>query len=57
MEELKNWLIYQINEPTELHNESTLLWSKGFRKACIIVLEIIERIENQNEGNKWKINY
>jgi len=50
LEELKNWLIYQINEPTELHNESTLLWSKGFRKACIIVLEIIERIENQNEG-------
>jgi len=50
MEELKNWLIYQINQPTEKYNENTLLWSKGFRKACIIILEFIKNIEKQNEG-------
>lgn len=49
MDELKKWLIYQINQPSEMHNIDTYLWSRGFRKACMIVLEFIERIEKEGK--------
>jgi len=48
LEQLKNWLNDQIKYCCkDNHNESTYLWGKGFRKACIKVLEKIDKIEKQ----------
>jgi len=46
--ELKEWLINEINNCMSFHNESTYMWSNGYRKACLNVLDVIKRIEKSN---------
>jgi len=51
MKELKQWLINHINNFSKDHyNESTYIWSKGYKKACIEILEIINKIESKKEN-------
>jgi len=45
--ELKEWLINEINNSINFYNESTYIWSNGYRKACLNVLNIIKRIEKE----------
>jgi len=54
MKELKQWLINHINNfSKEYYNESTYIWSKGYKKACIEILEIINKIESKSgKGEK-----
>jgi len=54
MEELKQWLINEINNSIceDYHNESTLMWNKGYRKACLETLDFIKRIEGKNIKEK-----
>jgi len=51
MEELKEWLINEINNSIneDYHNESTLMWNKGYRKACMETLDAIKKIESKSK--------
>jgi len=42
MEEIKKWILEQIKNCKESHNESTYMWSKGYRKALLDVLNMIK---------------
>jgi len=46
--ELKEWLINEINNSINFYNESTYLWSSGYRKACLNILDVIKIIEQSN---------
>jgi len=53
MEELKQWLINEINSICkDYHNESTYMWSKGYKKSCLETLNVIKRIESKNNNEK-----
>ena len=53
MEELKEWLINEINSICkDYHNESTYMWSKGYKKSCLEVLDKIKKIENEKSNTK-----
>ena len=53
MEELKEWLIKEINSINkDSHNESTYMWSKGYKKACLETLDKIKKIENEKSNTK-----
>jgi len=53
MEELKEWLINEINSINkDYHNESTYMWTKGFKKALLEVLDKIKKIENEKSNTK-----
>jgi len=50
MEKLKQWLINELlTNPNDFYNESTLIWSKGYRKACMKILNIINKIDLENK--------
>jgi len=52
MEELKEWLINEINSIDKDHyNESVYMWNKGFKKSLLEVLDKIKIIEIKNEEN------
>jgi len=53
MEELKEWLINEINSIyKDYHNDSTYMWSKGYKKACLEALDKIKKIENEKSNTK-----
>jgi len=53
MEELKEWLLDEINSICkDYHNESTYMWSKGYKKACLETLDVIKRIEIDRRDEK-----
>ena len=48
MEELKKWLIKEINSINKYHyNESVYMWNKGFKKALLETLDKIRIIESE----------
>ena len=53
MEELKEWLLNEINSICkDYHNESTYMWSKGYKKACLETLDKIKKIESEKSNTK-----
>ena len=53
LNELKKWLINEINSICKYyHNESTYMWSKGYKKSCLETLDIIKLIESKNYNIK-----
>ena len=49
LNELKQWLINEINSICiDYHNESTYMWSKGYKKSCLETLDAIKKIESKN---------
>jgi len=52
MEELKEWLINEINSICkDHHNESTYAWAKGYKKALLEVLDKIKTSEIEKLNN------
>jgi len=48
MEELKEWLINEINSIDKDHyNESVYMWNKGFKKALLETLDKLKTIEKE----------